>query len=37
MVIKPVIKVDIKEVALLTETERSEGGFGSTGTGKNVK
>ncbi|MDQ0880938.1 dUTP diphosphatase [Peribacillus sp. V2I11] len=36
MVIKPVIKVDIKEVSMLTETERSEGGFGSTGTGKNV-
>ncbi|MED4156396.1 dUTP diphosphatase [Priestia aryabhattai] len=32
MVIKPVLKVDILKVEELTETERSEAGFGSTGT-----
>lgn len=32
MVIKPVLKVDVIEVNELSETERAEGGFGSTGT-----
>lgn len=32
MIIKPVIKVNILEVDELSKTERSEGGFGSTGT-----
>jgi dUTP pyrophosphatase len=31
MVIAPVLKVAVKEVDSLSETERSEGGFGSTG------
>lgn len=31
MVIKPVLKVTIKEVVELTDTTRGEGGFGSTG------
>ncbi|WP_010233784.1 dUTP diphosphatase [Clostridium arbusti] len=31
MVIKPVFRVQIEEVSELSETERSEGGFGSTG------
>lgn len=33
MVIKPVLKVNIKEVVELTNTTRGEGGFGSTGLG----
>ncbi|MFJ8265722.1 dUTP diphosphatase [Peribacillus asahii] len=32
MVIKPVLKVNVIEVNKLSETERAEGGFGSTGT-----
>ncbi|NMM65730.1 dUTP diphosphatase [Clostridium sp. P21] len=31
MVVKPVLKVNIIKVQQLSETERSEGGFGSTG------
>ncbi|MCB2295174.1 dUTP diphosphatase [Clostridium algoriphilum] len=31
MVIKPVIRVNVIEVENLSETERAEGGFGSTG------
>jgi dUTP pyrophosphatase len=31
MVIKPVFRVQIEEVSELSETERAEGGFGSTG------
>lgn len=31
MVVKPVWKVDVIEVEALSSTERSEGGFGSTG------
>lgn len=31
MIIKPVLRVDIKEVLELTDTARGEGGFGSTG------
>jgi dUTP pyrophosphatase len=31
MVIKPVLKVDVVRVEELSETERGEGGFGSTG------
>ena len=31
MVIKPVIRVNVIEVESLSETERAEGGFGSTG------
>lgn len=31
MVIKPVLKVSIEEVASLDETDRGNGGFGSTG------
>jgi dUTP pyrophosphatase len=34
MVIKPVFRVQIEEVSELSETERAEGGFGSTGTFK---
>lgn len=33
MVIKPILKVNIKEVVELTDTTRGEGGFGSTGLG----
>lgn len=33
MVIKPVLKVTVKEVEELTDTTRGEGGFGSTGLG----
>jgi deoxyuridine 5''-triphosphate nucleotidohydrolase (dut) len=33
MLIKPVLKVTIKEVVELTDTTRGEGGFGSTGLG----
>lgn len=33
MVIKPVLKVIIKEVEELTDTTRGDGGFGSTGLG----
>jgi len=32
MVIKPVIKVNVNEVDEISNTERSDGGFGSTGT-----
>jgi dUTP pyrophosphatase len=32
MVIKPVFKVKLVEVKELSESERAEGGFGSTGT-----
>ncbi len=31
MVIKPVLRVDVKEVADLSDTKRGSGGFGSTG------
>ena len=31
MVVKPVFKVDVFEVSSLTESERGEGGFGSSG------
>lgn len=31
MIIKPIIRVNIVEVDKLSETERAEGGFGSTG------
>ena len=31
MVIKPTLRVEIVEVSALSETERAEGGFGSTG------
>lgn len=31
MVIAPVIQADVREVEVLTETERGDGGFGSTG------
>ena len=31
MVVAPVMQVGIKEIAVLTETVRGEGGFGSTG------
>lgn len=31
MVIKPTISIDVEEVIELTETDRGEGGFGSTG------
>ncbi|WP_079493265.1 dUTP diphosphatase [Maledivibacter halophilus] len=31
MVIKPVLRVEIKQVDELTDSERGEGGFGSTG------
>lgn len=34
MVIKPVFRVQIEEVSELSETERAEGGFGSTGAFK---
>jgi dUTP pyrophosphatase len=32
LVVKPVISVDVEEVAELSDTRRGEGGFGSTGT-----
>ncbi|MGL5380905.1 dUTP diphosphatase, partial [Clostridium sp.] len=32
MVVKPVWYVDVQEVSSLSDTERAEGGFGSTGT-----
>jgi len=32
MVIQPVLRVRVKEVDEVSETERSIGGFGSTGT-----
>ena len=32
MVVCPIVKAQLKEVLDLTETERGEGGFGSTGT-----
>jgi dUTP pyrophosphatase len=32
LVIAPVMRVEIMEVTVLTETQRSTGGFGSTGT-----
>ncbi len=35
MIVKPVLNVDTEEVAELSDTSRGEGGFGSTGTGKN--
>lgn len=31
MVIKPIFKVDIEKVKVLSESQRGEGGFGSTG------
>lgn len=33
MIVKPVITVEVEEVADLSETRRGEGGFGSTGNG----
>ncbi|KOS68174.1 deoxyuridine 5'-triphosphate nucleotidohydrolase [Lysinibacillus contaminans] len=32
MVIAPVMQVEIKEIAVLSDTDRGTGGFGSTGT-----
>ncbi len=32
MVIKPVVKVDIIEIEELSESERNQNGFGSSGT-----
>ena len=31
MIVKPVVKVEVRETENLTETKRGEGGFGSTG------
>ena len=33
LVVQPVVRATVEEVSTLTETDRGEGGFGSTGRG----
>ena len=37
MIVKPVLPVEVTEVAELSETRRGAGGFGSTGYGRNAR